>query len=583
MDGFSDSPINQNHGLFLKGEPAMSKQNLFRSTQSLPIILLLVGLIGSATPAQANILVPPTHLQPDHLPGSLSSGDWSQIQALMGEKSSLPVVLSRTAENKTSQQAYLKPSNTDMGDEFGSLVAVSGDTVVVGAPYESSSATGVNGNQNDNSAAYSGAAYVFVRSGSSWSQQAYLKASNTDASDYFGETVAVSGDTIVVGASFEASNAIGVNGNQNDDSAARAGAAYVFVRSGTTWSQQAYLKASNTESGDSFGNSVAISGDTIVIGAELEDSSATGVNGDQTNNLASFAGAAYVFVRSGGTWNQQAYLKASNTDTDPNARDAFGCSVAVSGDTIVIGAHREDSDAIGVNGDQTNNDLPESGAAYVFVRSAGTWNQQAYLKASNTDGGDFYGNAVAVSGDTVVVGAWYEDSNATGVNGDQTNNLAAMSGAAYVYVRSGGSWSQQAYLKASNTDAADNFAYSVSISGDRIVVGAFDEDSNATGVYGNQNDNSADHSGAAYLFTRSGGSWSQLFYIKPSNTNAADLFGHSVAISGETFISGARHEASNATGVNGNQNDNSATNAGAAYVFTVSDVIELYVPWVVRR
>jgi hypothetical protein len=181
------------------------------------------------------------------------------------------------------------------------------------------------------------------------------------------------------------------------------------------------------------------------------------------------------------------------------------------------------------------------------------------------------------------VGAWYEDSNATGVNGDQTNNLAAMSGAAYVYVRSGGSWSQQAYLKASNTDAADNFAYSVSISGDRIVVGAFDEDSNATGVYGNQNDNSADHSGAAYLFTRSGGSWSQLFYIKPSNTNAADLFGHSVAISGETFISGARHEASNATGVNGNQNDNSATNAGAAYVFTVSDVIELYVPWVVRR
>jgi hypothetical protein len=583
MDGFSDSPINQNHGLFLKGEPAMSKQNLFRSTQSLPIILLLVGLIGSATPAQANILVPPTHLQPDHLPGSLSSGDWSQIQALMGEKSSLPVVLSRTAENKTSQQAYLKPSNTDMGDEFGSLVAVSGDTVVVGAPYEFSSATGVNGNQNDNSAAYSGAAYVFVRSGSSWSQQAYLKASNTDASDYFGETVAVSGDTIVVGASFEASNAIGVNGNQNDDSAARAGAAYVFVRSGTTWSQQAYLKASNTESGDSFGNSVAISGDTIVIGAELEDSSATGVNGDQTNNLASFAGAAYVFVRSGGTWNQQAYLKASNTDTDPNARDAFGCSVAVSGDTIVIGAHREDSDAIGVNGDQTNNDLPESGAAYVFVRSAGTWNQQAYLKASNTDGGDFYGNAVAVSGDTVVVGAWYEDSNATGVNGDQTNNLAAMSGAAYVYVRSGGSWSQQAYLKASNTDAADNFAYSVSISGDRIVVGAFDEDSNATGVYGNQNDNSADHSGAAYLFTRSGGSWSQLFYIKPSNTNAADLFGHSVAISGETFISGARHEASNATGVNGNQNDNSATNAGAAYVFTVSDVIELYVPWVVRR
>ena len=149
-----------------------------------------------------------------------------------------------------AQQAYLKASNTDAGDAFGSSVAVSGDTVVVGAQRESSNATGVNGDQSDNSAAVAGAAYVFVRNGTTWTQQAYLKASNTEANDLFGISVAVSGDTVVVGADFEASNATGVNGNQADNSASGAGAAYVFVRNGTTWSQQAYLKASNTDAGD---------------------------------------------------------------------------------------------------------------------------------------------------------------------------------------------------------------------------------------------------------------------------------------------------------------------------------------------
>ena len=129
-------------------------------------------------------------------------------------------------------------------------MAVSGDTVVVGAIGEDSNATGVNGDQSDNSATDSGAAYVFVRSGTNWSQQAYLKASNTGAGDHFGISVAVSGDTVVVGAHGEDSNATGVNGNQSDNSAIDSGAAYVFVRSGTNWSQQAYLKASNTGADD---------------------------------------------------------------------------------------------------------------------------------------------------------------------------------------------------------------------------------------------------------------------------------------------------------------------------------------------
>jgi hypothetical protein len=328
-------------------------------------------------------------------------------------------------------------------------------------------------------------------------QQAYLKASNTGRDDYFGSSVAVSGETMVVGAFGESSNATGVNGNQTNNSATQSGAVYVFVRSGTNWIQQAYLKASNTGAEDSFGFvSVAVSGDTVVVGALNEDSNATGVNGNQTNNSALDSGAAYVFVRNGTNWIQQAYLKASN----PGPTDSFGWSVTVSGDTVVVGATQEDSNATGVNGNQSNNSATDSGAAYVFVRSGTNWSQQAYLKASNPGPGDFFGWSVSVSGDTVVVGAWAEDSNAIGVNGSQTNNSALNSGAVYVFVRSGTNWSQQAYLKASNTGAGDLFG-GVAVSGDTVAVGAQGEDSNATGVNGNQSDNSAVDSGAAYVFT----------------------------------------------------------------------------------
>jgi uncharacterized repeat protein (TIGR02543 family) len=463
-----------------------------------------------------------------------------------------------------AQQAYLKASNPDVHDFFGSCVAASGDTVVVGARDEDSSATGVNGIQDDNSASNSGAAYVFVRSEGAWSQQAYLKASNTGAGDNFGCDVAISGDTIVIGAWYENSSATGVNGNQADNSASASGAAYVFVRTGTTWSQQAYLKASKTGAVDQFGLAVAVSGDTVVVGARGEDSNATGVNGNQADNSASSSGAAYVFVRSGTTWTQQAYLKASNTE----AGDLFGHSVAVSNDTVVVGAY-EDSSAIGVNGDQSDNSAANAGAAYVFVRSGTTWTQQAYLKASNTGAFDVFGVTVAASGNTLVIGTLGESSSATGVNGDQMNDLALNSGAAYVFVRSGANWSQQAYLKASNTEAGDYFGVSVAVAGDTVLVGAYGEDSNAAGVNGIQSNNEAQVSGAAYLFVRSGTTWSQQAYLKPSNTGASDLFGNSVAVSGDTVVVGAPGESSNAMGANGNQSDNSVGNSGAAYVFDV--------------
>ena len=248
-------------------------------------------------------------------------------------------------------------------------MALSGDTLAVGARSESSNATEINGNQANNSASSSGAVYVFVRSGTAWSQQAYIKASNTEASDYFGRSVAISSDTLVVGADSEDSNAIGTNGNQADNSASQGGAVYVFVRSGTTWSQQAYIKASNTEANDYFGQSVAISSDTIVVGAYYEDSNATGINGNQADNSAADSGAVYVFVRSGlpdgeagATWSQLAYIKASNT----GATDWFGNSVAISGDTLAVGAVRESSNATGINGNQADNSASYSGAVYIF-------------------------------------------------------------------------------------------------------------------------------------------------------------------------------------------------------------------------
>jgi hypothetical protein len=257
---------------------------------------------------------------------------------------------------------------------------------VVGAPFEDSTATGVDGNQADNGAASSGAAYVFVRSGTTWSQQAYLKASNSGAGDQFGSAVAVSGDVVAVGAFSEDSSATGVNDTQADDSASDAGAVYVFARSGSAWAQQAYLKAANAAAADNFGIAVAASGDLVVVGANLEDSNATNAGGSPFDNSAANAGSVSVFdLRSGclGTIpgpSQQAYLKASNTGTGDN----FGFSVAASGDTVVVGALRESSSATGVNGNQADNSASASGAAYVFLRSGSTWTHQAYVKASNT-------------------------------------------------------------------------------------------------------------------------------------------------------------------------------------------------------
>jgi len=448
----------------------------------------------------------------------------------------------------------IKASNAESGDYFGYRVALSGDTLVVGAYGEASSTTGVNGDQSNNDAEGSGAVYVFMRSGSRWIQQAYLKASNAEARDYFGSSVAISGDTLVVGAYGESSNATGVNGDQSDNGGNYNGAAYVFVRNGAVWFQQAYLKASNSAANNDFGISVAVSGDTVVVGAYLEDGSATGINGSQAENFAESSGAAYVFARNDGLWTQQAYLKASNA----GAYDHFGASVALAGETLVVGAYGEGSNATNINGDQDNNRATDSGAAYVFVRVGDTWTQEAYLKASNARAYDEFGANVAISGDTVVVGASAQDSAASEISASDDRTDAIDSGAVYVFQRSDGSWKQQAYLKASSAHQYDEFGASVAVSGDVLVAGAPFVGNTATG---------ATDTGAAYWFTRSGNTWAEAGYLKSSNSRVYDQFGTSVSVSDGTFAVGAYGENSAATGNSGVQDNNTTTDSGSVYMF----------------
>ena len=479
---------------------------------------------------------------------------------------------------------YLKASNAGEDDRIGigdPLVGVTlamsadGRTLAVSTPHEDSGATGVNGNPRDESAWDSGAVYVFVRSGSRWTQQAYIKASNTQSSDKFGFAVALSGDgaTLAVGATLEDSAARGINGNQSDNSAPSAGAVYVFARTGTMWAQQAYLKASNADEGDQFGWSIALNhdGSTLAVGAQGEGSAATGTNGNQADNSASDAGAAYVFVRRGATWTQQTYIKASNAQGD----DRFGFCLALSGDghTLGVCGYDEDGGATGVNG-VPDEAAPGSGAAYVFVRRGATWSQEAYVKASNTIRNSAFGSAIVLSADgsTLAVNAADEDNLSGGINGDQGSTLTdgGSAGAVYVYGRRNGVWTQQAYVKSFNIGPTDLFGFRMALSrdGNVLAAGAPGQARGGRGINPNPHDGSALESGAVYVFLRDAGRWTQHAYIKAPNADEFDQFGSGVALSadGATLAVAANGEDSG-SGIDGDQNDNSVRDSGAVYIY----------------
>ena len=331
----------------------------------------------------------------------------------------------------------------------------------------------------------------------------YVKASNTSQSDSFGAAVAISADglTLAVGAPGEDSNSSASQGNNDTPGA---GAVYVFARVGTTWSQQAYLKASNAGSGDGFGMSVSLSGDgsTLVVGAPFEDSDGSEANID--------AGATYVFVRAGMKWSQQSYLKASNGENGvgdgPWDGDHFGEAVAISGDgmTVAVGASSEDSNS---RSDPTNNSMPNSGAVYVFVRDPSSWSQH-YLKPTVPSEGDRFGCSLSLSanGSILAVGAYHEDSSATDPRG------APDSGAVFVFARSGATWESQANLKAKSTLSATYFGGSVALAGDGATLAVY-----APGEGGS--------TGVAHVFVRSGTKWTQDADIKGAHAEAGDAYG----------------------------------------------------------
>jgi len=515
------------------------------------------------------------------------------------------------------QVAYIKASNAEAYDHFacgggnqghtGTSIALNGDgtTMAIGAAFESGGAAGVNGNQRDNSVYASGAVYVYVRQGDSWTQQAYVKASNPGQSDHFGSSVALSrdGNTMAVAAHWEASGATGVNGNQNDNSVPQSGAVYVFTRNGTTWTQQAYIKASNTGKagegqlagdGDQFGFSLALSGDgnTLAVGAISEDSAAQQINGNQGDDSAQSAGAVYVYARTGSTWAQQAYVKSANM----GAGDGLGFSVALSfdGNTLAAAAFDEDGGGRGIN-PPDNTESQNSGALYVFTRQGGTWSQQAYIKGSKGETSDGFGFATAISddGNTIAVGSGDEACLTPGIDppgcaDDAPPNRGAniWVGAAYVFVRTGTTWSEQTFIKAPNARPYNSFGVRLDLSGDgnTLAVSSYLEDNGGRGIRPptvqqfliqdilngwREHRNEAEESGAVYFYTRSGTRWTAGAWVKAANADAGDEFGSSVALNtdGHVMVVGAHGEDSAATGINGNQADNSADDSGAAYVF----------------
>ena len=462
-----------------------------------PLLMPVVVVADSKRSAEYRVVAqrsPPTYLKSDDPAKNKKFGYSTALSSdgttlAVGEQGAVKVLV--RSGSSWVFQASVKGQFTESSDLFGhSPIALSsdGNTLAVGAYHESSSARGINGDQTNNDSPASGAVYIFTRSGTAWSQKAYIKASNADRDDRFGTSLALSDDasTLAVGAPQEASNGKGVNGGADgDNNAPSAGAAYVFTRVADAWQQQAYVKLWASAPYQYFGSSMAMSGDGSTLAVRL------------------LTEAVYVFVKTAQSWTQQSEV----TRPDAGSSLDFGISLGLSGNGafLAVGAPGESSSATGVNspaeGDES---VPQAGAVYLFARSGLNWTRRGYFKASNTDVSDAFGSALALSADgrTLAVGAPYESSNATGVNGDQISNAASESGAVYVFAQVGSNWVQQAYVKASNTGTGDMFGSTVLVSADgsMLVVGAINEASGASGVGGAQGDDSVSGAGAVYFY-----------------------------------------------------------------------------------
>jgi hypothetical protein len=386
------------------------------------------------------------------------------------------------AECTATEQQKLVATDAVEGDGFGRAAAMSGDVLVVGAEW------------NDDHAWSAGAAYVFraAPDGSAWTQEQKLVASNPGPSDLFGYAVAADGDRVVIGAYLN-----GVSG-----------AAYVFEFDGETWTETAVLRPWDDTDNNNFGFGVAVSGDVILVGASVD------------SDAAPNAGAAYVFRLDGTTWSGEAKF----TSPEAESWDRYGGSVDLDGDLAVIGCYRD-------NDEGTN-----AGAAYIHRFEAGAWTPSVKITASNAAAGDYFGQSVAVSGGTIVVGAQYSTD---------------LLGAAYVFEMVDGAWSERSHLVASDASQNDIFGFDVDIDGDTIVVGAHSDDDRGL------------NSGSAYLFRRDGAAWEESAKLGGSETETLDSLGWSVAISGPHVAAGAYRDDDACP-------EEPECNSGAAYVFSAA-------------
>ena len=451
---------------------------------------------------------------------------------------------------------YFKSDRVEDG-RFGSAVALSADgtTLAVGAVRDNSGGTGVNPPPSATDNPDTGAVYIFTRVNESWNKQAYIKASadKIQSNSNFGGTLSLSddGNTLAVGANafdIEEPNLVFIRD---------VGAATVYSRSNGAWQEDAFINF--RDSLHRFGQSLALSG----------NGSALAVSGNGKDSV-------HVYFKTGTTWNLQKridspYLSANMT--------FFGSSLAFnsSGVLLAIGVPGDDSNALGLDGDQDNTAAIDSGAVFIY-RSASlllpngtvstSWTQNQYIKASNVVQNLGVSLDFNRSGSVLAVAT---------TSAPSVNDPAVNTGAVYIFATGsfssfGGNLEQQAVVSAENSDGDANSFDSLRLSddGNTLIVGADLEDSQSAGIGGDLNNNNASQAGAAYVFTRSGfNSWQQTSYIKASNTDSGDIFGRAVAISGDgnTIAIGATGERSNATGIGGEQSDNSEILSGAVYLY----------------
>jgi hypothetical protein len=399
----------------------------------------------------------------------------------MGMAVGLAVVVSALpATARTSSVAALPPPvrlapDVPRWSSFGEAVSVSGDTLLVAAPDEDAPEKG------------SGSVRVYLATDGGWTEQVKLISPDPVTSGHFGSDVAIDGDTAIIGESGGSPGGIDFGGS-----------AYVYVRSGSTWTQQAQLVPSVAGYATAAGASVALQGDIAVVG--LPGGSVGG------------KGAVSVFTRSGTTWTEQAVLEDAALDP----ADGFGSEVALDGDTIVVGQ----TPWFFLSGE------PQHNAAYVYVGAGADWSLQTVLKSSDIGPDDSFGHAVDIDGDTVVVGADFD--TAAGLDD---------AGSAYVFERTGSTWTEEAHLLASDADVGDRFGQAVTIDRKVIVVSSYGYQVGSTGF----------GAGAAYVFRRSDDAWTQRRIVVPPDATGSEHFGYDVDLAknpsgGRTFVSGAFNE-----------------------------------------